>query len=145
MANDVSNQQIDQGRYRGLDVDDDDEIDKFGENSDSDAECQPSTPCTCSSNSQIEDLKKTIREQTAKIEKLEKELSLLNKCDDNKTKKKRKREDEIEDVINAEMIANSADKDILIKELTDENENLKKRAVRVNQCKPMEDKAVEAR
>ena len=145
MANDVNNQQIDQGRYRGLDVDGDDEINNFDENSDSDAECQPSTPCTCSSNTQIEDLKKTIRDQTAKIEKLELELSLLNKCNDTKTMKKRKREDDIEDVINVEMIANSADKDILIKELTDENESLKKRAVGFKQCMPMEDKAVEAR
>ena len=42
--------------------------------------------------------------------------------------------------------ANTADKDILIKELTDENENLKQRALEVHPRKPqLEDKAIEAR
>ena len=74
------------------------------------------------------------------------ELSQMNKSNDNTTKKKRKREDELEDVFNAEIIANSADKDILIKELTDENENLKQRALGAQQRKTqLEDKAIEAR
>ena len=106
MENDVNNQQIDQRRYRGLDVDDDDELNKFDENSDSDTECQPFTPCACNSNSQIEDNLRT----NCKNREDGKELTLLNKCNDNRTKKERKREDEIKDVINAEMIANSADK-----------------------------------
>ena len=98
------------------------------------------------SNSQIESLKKIIREQTAKIEKFEKELSQINKSNDNTTKKKRKREDELEDVFNAEITANSTDKDILIKELTDENENLKQRALGAQHRKTqLEDKAIEAR
>ena len=128
MANDVKDHS-NQGRYRGFDVDDGDENNMLDENNDSDDEYPPSTACTCSSNSQIESLKKIIREQTAKIEKLEKELSQINKNSDNTTKKKRKREDELEDVFNAEITANSTDKDILIKELTDENENLKQRAL----------------
>ena len=45
------------------------------------------------------------------------------------------------------MIADSADKDILIKELTDENENLKKKQTIENRTRkpPVEDKAIEAR
>ena len=70
-----------------------------------------------------------------------------NNDKDAKGKKKRKRDDEIEDMINVEMIADAADKDILIKELTDENENLKKQQTTANyRSKPhVEDKAIEAR
>ena len=52
MANDVKDQS-NQGRYRGFDVDDGDENNMLDENNDSDDEYPPSTPCTCSSNSQI--------------------------------------------------------------------------------------------
>ena len=106
------------------------------------------TACTCeSSNLRIAALETKLREQATTIAKLKEELLKYNDENETTEKKKRKRGNDIEDVINAEMIANSADKDILIKELTDENENLKKQQTINNRThKPeFEGKAIEAR
>ena len=124
MENDVID--IDRGRYRGFDVDDEADNDT----TDKEDEMPLATACTCGSNrSLVKSLQDTIRKQSAMIADLKDELSKLNERDENTNKKKRKRESDISDVMEAEMIADSADKDILIKELADENEKLKQQAL----------------
>ena len=139
MADDVT---AEDGRYRGFDVTDDDTSNEEADCVD-DGNAASENHCSCLHNSRIESLEKKIREQSATIAKLRNELLQCNNGNDTTGKKKRKRDDAIEDVINAEMIADAADKDILIKELTDENENLKKQQkIRKPQ---VENKAIEAR
>ena len=139
MADDVT---AEDGRYRGFDVTDDDTSNEEADSVD-DGNAASENHCSCLHNSRIESLEKKIREQSATIAKLRNELLQCNNGNDTTGKKKRKRDDAIEDVINAEMIADAADKDILIKELTDENENLKKQQkIRKPQ---VENKAIEAR
>lgn len=139
MADDVT---AEEGRYRGFDVDDDDTNKDEADYVD-DENATSQVQCTCSHNSRIEALEAKIREQSETISKLQEELKQHNIENESTGKKKRKRDDTIEDVINAEIIADSADKDILIKELTDENENLKKQTTT---AKPqVKDKAIEAR
>ena len=74
--------------------------------------------------------------------KLKKELLKYNKENGTTAKKKWNRGNGIEDVINAEMIVNSADK-----EWTDENENLKKQQTIVNHMhkSQVKDEVIEVR
>ena len=144
MADDVIEED---GRYRGFDVTDDDQS-----NDETDCNSKKNTRvesgCTCgTSDLCIANLETKLREQAVTIAKLKEELLKYNEESETTGNKKRKRGKEIEDVINAEMIADSADKDILIKELTDENENLKKKQTIENRTRkpPVEDKAIEAR
>ena len=140
MADDVTADE--EGRYRGFDVDDDD-TNKDEADYVNDGNATSESQCSCSHNSRIEALEAKVREQSETITKLQEELKQHNIESETTGIKKRKRDDSIEDVINAEIIADSADKDILIKELTDENENLKKQATT---AKPLvKDKAIEAR
>ena len=145
MADDVTEDNND--RYRGFDVADDNEsireIDCISENN-----THVESACTCeSSNLRIAAFETKLREQATTIAKLKEELLKYNEESETTGKKKRKRGNDIEDVINTEMIANSADKDILIKELTDENENLKKQQTIVNHTRKsqVKDEAIEVR
>ena len=136
MADDVTDED---GRYRGFDLNDDDTSNDEADDGSGASETQ----CSCSHYSRIEVLEAKVREQSETITKLQEELKQHNIESETTGKKKRKRDDTIEDVINAEIIADSADKDILIKELTDENENLKKQTI--NAKPQVKDKAIEAR
>ena len=155
MASDVTEiQHTDEGRFRGFDIEDDEnanQIDSTDEITDEAGEEGTNETWIM----EIMALKRTIEEQTATITKLREELAKRTDTVNENTEatesqsKKRKREDEaMKDVMNVAMIKDSHDKDIRIQSLTEENILLKqqKQAIDVHTQKPpVEDKATEAR
>ena len=114
MASDVTEED---GRLRGFDVDDNDNIDtlsfteKFEEN-----KCK-----MCQKT--VAALQRTIEDQASRITKLEKQLARYVEDSDESQSKKRKRDDQT--IFDAAMIADSSDTDIKVRSITEENTTLK--------------------
>lgn len=124
MASDVTNNEDLRG-YRGLDVDNEDDKSNRSE-TDGEKSTTPiekTAPSGEKSEVTVGSLQKVIQDQTSIIETLRKQLGKYTNDDDESTQnKKRKRDDAAFEMA---MIADSSDKDIKIRTLTDENILLK--------------------
>ena len=106
----------DEGRYRGLDIDTDDDS--------SETKAMNRDEGSISYDDEIKALKKTVTEQANVIEKLKTELkNSVDASNANNESKKRKRD--ASEVLDIAMVADSFNKDQLIRELKKEIETLK--------------------
>ena len=149
MASDVTK---DGCRYRGLDLDPGEDDDKINSDSHIEAINEACANLKCSDEScmkSVEVLKKLIQNQASQIIDLQEKLKVITTGNEEKDEveeniaKKRKREGTIGNVMDVAMIADAADKDIKIQNLTTENERLKQQNIALN--KPtVEEKSTEA-
>ena len=139
-------------RFRGLDVDTDEEDDKINTDNREEAIKEACTDIKCSDEScvkSVEALKKLIQDQAAQITDLQEKLQAITTRSEEtdsvaeNTTKKRKREGTIGSLMNVAMIADASDKDIKIVNLTTENERLKQQNLAVVNKPAVEEKSTE--
>ena len=139
----IRNTDNDGCRYRGLDLDSEDDDPELEANDN-----ELNTPTV----DKIKELQQTVDEQSVMIAKLREELATRTECGKSETNentiKKRKREEEADEVMNVALIADSHDKDIKIKRLQEEISALKHRLGKFEDQQPMshvKDKVKEAK
>ena len=128
MDEDADEEQMSTGRYRGLDLDSDDEpLEKNTRaetRSDTPTRTKDRNEASFPTEEEVEKLRTTVTNQAETIRKLNVELASYNEGNTENDSKKRKRCDATE-VMNLAMVADSFNKDEQIRELKKEVENLK--------------------
>ena len=143
----IRNTNNDGCRYRGLDVDSEDDDPELEANHN-----ELNTPTV----DKIKELQQTVDEQSVTIAKLREELATRTECGKSETNenaiknrlRSRKREEEADEVMNVALIADSHDKDIKIKRLQEEISALKHRLGKFEDQQPIshvKDKEKEAK
>ena len=133
-----TSQEDQEGRYRGLDVDSDEDgaTESSTENNESKQKCE-----TC--KLKLTSLQNTINEQALKIAKLQEQLNKYAANHDENQSKKRKRGDQ--NLFDSAIIEDSSNKDILINKISEENKKLKQK-LQERPTKPtVEDKSIETK